>query len=97
MANSRMPYSIVSGPHSNGMRPAHSAANASTLAATLVRERDRAYLFRTLATLRTDIPLFSSVDELKWRGPRPEFAEIGMRLDNAVTAEPAPRSPRRPA
>src|SRR6267154_6726435 len=33
------------------------AANASTLAGTLNRERDRAALFRTLATLRTDIPL----------------------------------------
>jgi 5'-3' exonuclease len=73
------------------------AANAASLAATLARERDRAYLFRTLATLRTDLPLFSSVDELKWNGPRPEFAEIGTRLDNAVTAEPAPRAPRRPA
>jgi 5'-3' exonuclease len=73
------------------------AANAASLAATLSRERDRAYLFRTLATLRTDIPLFSSVDELKWHGPRPEFAAIGTRLDDAITAEPAPRSPRRPA
>ena len=34
------------------------AASASSLAATLVRERDRAMLFRTLATLRTDIALF---------------------------------------
>src|SRR5947208_2453960 len=34
------------------------AANASTLAATLFRERERALLFRTLATLRTDIELF---------------------------------------
>ena len=70
------------------------AANAASLAATLVRERDRAYLFRTLATLRTDLPLFTSVDELKWNGPTPEFAEIGMRLDNAVTAESTPRPPR---
>jgi 5'-3' exonuclease len=33
-------------------------------AATLVRERDRALLFRTLATLRTDIALFDDVDQL---------------------------------
>jgi 5'-3' exonuclease len=41
------------------------AASPATLAATLVRERDRAFLFRELATLRTDIPLFASVEELR--------------------------------
>jgi 5'-3' exonuclease len=44
------------------------AASASALASTLSRERDRALLFRTLATLRTDIPLFDDVDELRWKG-----------------------------
>src|SRR5580658_6087792 len=47
------------------------AINASTLAATLSRERDRALLFRTLATLRTDIALFDEVDQLRWNGPTP--------------------------
>ncbi len=61
------------------------AAHAGSLAATLIRERERAFLFRDLATLRTNIPLFDSVDELKWTGPRPEFAAIGKRLDQAVT------------
>jgi 5'-3' exonuclease len=60
------------------------AANATTLAATFARERDHAFLFRDLATLRTDIPLFESVDELKWGGPREEFTAIGARLDAAV-------------
>jgi len=68
------------------------AANAGSLAATLVRERDRAFLFRTLATLRTDLPLFGSVDELQWGGPTPAFAELGARLDAAVTEKTAPRS-----
>lgn len=40
------------------------ATNAGALAATLSREREQALLFRTLATLRTDIPLFDDVDEL---------------------------------
>ena len=62
------------------------AANAATLAATLERERDRALLFRDLATLRTTIPLFGSVDALRWGGPTAEFAAIGSRLDNAVAA-----------
>lgn len=60
-------------------------ANAGALAGTLMRERERAVLFRTLATLRTDIPLFESVDELEWHGPGPEFKELGARLDAAVT------------
>ena len=63
------------------------AASPSALAATLARERDYALLFRTLATLRTDIPLFDSVEELKWKGPTPEFAAIGARLDAAKTAK----------
>ena len=61
------------------------AANASALADTLLRERDRALLFRTLATLRTDINLFNDVDELRWNGPTPAFAALAARLDSAVT------------
>jgi 5'-3' exonuclease len=61
------------------------AANASALADTLCRERDRALLFRTLATLRTDIALFDDVDQLRWNGPTPAFAELAARLDAAVT------------
>ncbi len=45
----------------------------SALAITLLRDRERAILFRTLATLRTDIPLFESVDQLQWKGPTPRF------------------------
>jgi 5'-3' exonuclease len=44
------------------------AANAGALAATLSRERERALLFRALATLRTDIALFDDVDQLRWNG-----------------------------
>jgi 5'-3' exonuclease len=45
------------------------AGKAASLAATLARDRDRAFLFRTLATLREDVPLFESIDELCWKGP----------------------------
>ena len=62
------------------------AASAGALASTLSRERDRAFLFRTLATLRTDIDLFESVDELHWKGPIPVVAPLGARID-AVRAE----------
>jgi 5'-3' exonuclease len=60
------------------------AASAGSLADTLLRERERAMLFRTLATLRTDIALFADVDELEWRGPKENFGELGARLDAAV-------------
>ena len=43
-----------------------------------------AFLFRDLATLRTDIPLFDSVDELAWNGPTPAFAPLAARLDKAA-------------
>jgi len=61
------------------------AANAGALAATLVREREPALLFRTLATLRTDIALFENVDELRWAGPTPEFDSVAAKLDAART------------
>ena len=61
------------------------AANASALANTLCRERDRALLFRTLATLRTDIALFDDVDQLHWNGPTAAFDTLAARLDAAVT------------
>jgi 5'-3' exonuclease len=61
------------------------AANSSALANTLSLERDRALLFRTLATLRTDIALFDDVDQLRWTGPTPAFAALGARFDAAVT------------
>ena len=50
-----------------------SVRGAGTLAATLAAERDLAYLFRDLATLRIDRSVLGSVDELRWTGPRPEF------------------------
>ena len=62
------------------------AANATGLAATLCRERERALLFRTLATLRTDIALFEDVDQLRWKGETPAFAAIAARLDAARAA-----------
>jgi 5'-3' exonuclease len=51
------------------------------LALTFARERDHAFLFRDLATLRTDIELFASVDELQWKGPTPAFKAMAARLE----------------
>ena len=55
------------------------ASRPAALAATLARDRDRALLFRDLATLRTDIALFDSVDELRWKGPTPAFQSLATR------------------
>jgi 5'-3' exonuclease len=66
------------------------ATGASALAHTLTTERDQALLFRTLATLRIDIPLFDNVDELRWSSPTAGFAAFAARFDAAVT-EPKPK------
>ena len=61
------------------------ATNAARLAQTLSDQRDLALLFRTLATLRSDVPLFKNVDELKWTGPTPAFQAMAARLEGAAT------------
>lgn len=71
------------------------ACNPARLATTLIEQRERAYLFRDLATLRTDIPLFESVDALQWTGPQPAFTAIAARLDAASLG--APESGKLPA
>jgi 5'-3' exonuclease len=68
------------------------AANASALANTLSIERDKALLFRTLATLRTDIYLFDDVDQLRWKGPTSDFEAIGARFDAGITATRRPKA-----
>jgi 5'-3' exonuclease len=45
----------------------------------LGESHERALLFKDLATLRTDAPLFRNVDELEWHGPRDEFAAWAER------------------
>ena len=60
-------------------------SNSASLAETLTRERKLALLFRTLATLRSDIPLLDCVDRLRWTGPQPNFGAIAKLLDDAVT------------
>jgi 5'-3' exonuclease len=42
---------------------------APALAASFATHRTEAFLFRQLATLRTDVPLTESLDDLRWCGP----------------------------
>ncbi|HEY1232306.1 MAG TPA: 5'-3' exonuclease H3TH domain-containing protein, partial [Candidatus Binatia bacterium] len=48
--------------------------------ALLGNNRELALLFKRLATLRADAPLFSNVDELRWRGPADAFTDFVGRL-----------------
>ena len=57
-----------------------SVRGALRLATTLAEQRERALLFRELATLRTDAPIGVDVDALRWTGPRAEFAAWSARL-----------------
>ncbi|HWN86729.1 MAG TPA: hypothetical protein VNN99_16305, partial [Vicinamibacterales bacterium] len=68
------------------------ATNPAALARTLEENRPQALLFRTLATLRTDVPTFGDVGELEWTGPRPEFAPLAAAFEAAArTAAPQKR------
>ncbi len=50
-----------------------SIRGAQRLSAVLFEQWNDALLYRTLATLKLDVPVFETVDELQWNGPRPEF------------------------
>ena len=56
---------------------------AAALAASLREHRDAAYLYRRLATLRTDAPLTETLDDLRWQGARlRELKDLCRELGN---------------
>ena len=57
-------------------------SNARRLAESLFKSWEDALLFRKLATLRLDAPVFETVDELRWRGPRPSFESLCQAMDS---------------
>jgi 5'-3' exonuclease len=64
---------------------------ASTLATSLRNHRDEAYLYRQLATLRTDAPLPEALDDLRWRGARrAELTDLCRELGNQEFLERVP-------
>ena len=67
---------------------------ASGLAATLRSSRETALLFRTLATLRTDVPVFDDVEEIRWTGPRDDFADVMEEIGAPGLVERAERAAR---
>jgi 5'-3' exonuclease len=56
-------------------------------------QHEQALLFKRLARLRTDAPLFRDVDELRWRGPSPAFAEWTQRMETPRLLERARNVP----
>ena len=59
----------------------------------LGERRDLALLFKRLATLRTDAPLFRDVDELRWKGPASGFPAMVERLGSSRLLERARKAP----
>jgi 5'-3' exonuclease len=57
-----------------------SIRRARPLSESLFSAWNDALLFRTLATLRLDVPVFETVEELRWKGPRPNFEEHCQRM-----------------
>jgi len=57
-----------------------SIRKARALSESLFTAWNDALLFRTLATLRLDVPVFNSVDDLRWQGPRASFEKYCQRL-----------------
>ena len=53
---------------------------ARALSESLFGAWNDALLFRTLATLRLDVPVFDRVSDLRWNGPRPNFEEYCRRM-----------------
>jgi 5'-3' exonuclease len=57
-----------------------SIRKARLLSESLFHAWKDALLFRTLATLRLDVPVFDTVEDLRWKGPHPNFEEHCHRM-----------------
>lgn len=66
-----------------GMAP----GRAATLAASLEQHRQEAFLFRQLATLRTDVPLKETLTDIEWRGALPRLRTLCAELGDESIPE----------
>lgn len=55
---------------------------ARLLSESLFQGWNDALLFRTLATLRLDVPVFDSIEDLRWKGPQPGFEQYCRRMNS---------------
>ena len=60
-----------------------SIKKARSLSESLFNAWNDALLFRTLATLRLDVSVFDTVEDLRWAGPRPNFEEHCQRMKSS--------------
>jgi len=57
-----------------------SVRGARRLLENLTAHREQAFLYRRLTTLRSDVPLTESLDDLRWKGPREDFEQLCQEL-----------------
>ena len=60
----------------NPLRWPPAIRRARTLAESLFGSWNEALLFRKLATLRLDVPVFETIDDLLWKGPQSDFDDL---------------------
>ena len=68
-----------------------SAGRARRLAENLASHREQALLYRRLTTLRDDVPLEESLDDLEWRGARDELRQLCSELGAKDLLDRVPR------
>jgi 5'-3' exonuclease len=57
-----------------------SVRGARRLLDNFTAHREQAFLYRRLTTLRSDVPLTESLDDLRWKGPQEDFEELCQEL-----------------
>jgi len=57
-----------------------SVRGAPRLLENLTAHREQVFLYRRLATLRSDVPLTESLDDLRWKGPQDNFEQLCQEL-----------------
>ena len=81
---------IPADPHTWGL-PDISASRTARLAENLAQHRAEALLFRTLATLRADVPLRETLADLEWQGADERLHEVCHRLGDDKFPDRVPR------
>lgn len=66
-----------------------SVRGAQRLAGVLFGQWEEALLYRTLATLRLDAPVFDTIEDIRWKGPSARFGDLAARLQMPSLAERA--------
>jgi 5'-3' exonuclease len=71
--------------------PSVSAGRALSLTQNLAKHWEEALLFRELSTLRADVPLKETLNDLKWQGAYPRLKKICQEMGDARIPERIPR------